>query len=156
MNKKGETGEQISVFMFLFLLLIIGVGIVAGVFIFFGKGYDYRESEAGLLNYKIEECLMENELTTDFFKAENFFEKCKLNKGIIEENSIIRICSGVENCANVDKGLLDIGSNFQSCGFEGVKKNRAYPLCVTGELNKGEKKFTIITGSKQASREVLA
>ena len=95
MHKKGELGEQISVFMFLFLMFVIGVGIVIGVFIFFGQGYDFREVEANLLNYKIGECIKENEITEEFFEKGNFFEKCRLNKGAVEKNNIIRICSGV-------------------------------------------------------------
>lgn len=155
MHKKGETGEQISVFMFLFLIVVIGIGIVIGVFIFFGKGYDFREVEANLLSYKIKECIKENEITKGFFEKENFFEKCKLNKDVVEKNNIIRICSGVEDCMGVEKSLLDVGSNFQACGFKGAKKNEDYPLCAINEFSKGEKKFSVIVGSKQFARRNL-
>ena len=155
MHKKGELGEQVSVFMFLFLMFVIGIGIVAGVYIFFGQGYDFREVEANLLSYKIGECIKENEITEEFFEKGNFFEKCRLNKGAVEKNNIIRICSGVEDCMRAEKSLLDAGSNFQACGFEGTKKNEAHPLCATNEFSKGEKKFSIIVGSKQFSRRNL-
>ena len=71
MGKIGALGEQISIFIFLFLLIVVGIGITAGAYIFFGRGYDFRASDASLLNGKIKECLNYNEINealfSDFF-----------------------------------------------------------------------------------------
>ena len=155
MNRKGDVGDQINVFGFLFLILIIGVGIVIGVLIFFGKGYDFREGEAKLLNYKIKECLLKNELNKEFFLG--FFQKCKLDKDVIEKNNIIRICENSEDCVfedNKEKVLIFVGSNFRACKFEGVRGNENFPKCSIQSLEKAGKKYEIITGSSQISRRL--
>ena len=154
MNRKGDLGNQISGFAFFFLMIIIGVGIAFGVYLFFGSGYDFRQGEAELLNYKIKQCIGENDLSGDFFNTERFFETCNLDKEEVIKNNLIRICENSKDCIREDKDLLEVGNNFQACKLEGAKENFAFPRCVISDFTKGERKFEIITGSKQASRRI--
>lgn len=156
MNKRGDLGNQITGFAFFFFMVIIGVGIAFGVYRFFGSGYDFREAEAELLNYKIRQCIMEKEVKEDFFALENFFKICNLDKGVIEKNNLIRICENSNDCIREDKGILnpEVGENFQTCKLEGGRENSAFPRCVIRELSKEDRKFEIITGSRQFSRRI--
>ena len=151
-NKIAALGEQVSVFMFLFLLIVIGVGIVSGAYIFFGKGYDSRASDAGLLSGKIRECLNDNEIDDKLFN--NLFEKCKLKEDILKEINIIKVCVDSSDCVE-DAGKFVFGSNFPSCFFEGAKDNKKYYSCDRESFLKNGKKIEIITGSVRNSREVL-
>jgi len=154
LNKKASLGDMTMVFTFLFFIFIIGVGIVAGVFIFYGSGYDSREAEASLLNYKIRECIVNNKIDNNFFKEDNFIEKCRLNKGVIEKNNIIKICKGEGACVDAEP-LFFVGSNFQACLFEGAKENENYPRCSIKGFQKENEKYEIIAGSRQFSRREL-
>ncbi len=155
-DKRGyEVGEQLGIFFFLFLIVIIGVSIFVGVGLFFGKGYDFREVEAELLNYKIKECLASNEIDIGFFKKENFYDKCRIDKGVIDlGNYIIKICEGSDrdSCV-VGGGIFSEGSNFQLCKLN-IKKNYVSSLCSIKSFEKNGKGFVIITGSKQDSRRL--
>jgi len=81
-NKKGAE-KIISVYWFAILLIVAGA-IVYMVFSFYGKPYDAREIEAGLLADKAAECvsyagyLREGVLLNQEFK-ENLLENCGLN-----------------------------------------------------------------------------
>ncbi len=56
-NKKG--GERIlSIYLFI-IYIIISIGIVSGVILFYGSPFDVRIAEAGVLNSKIVDCLVE-------------------------------------------------------------------------------------------------
>lgn len=150
-NKKGETtGEQTMGIWFLALLLIIGAGLSIGILIYFGKGHDFRQAEAGILNYKIRECLFMNNV--EFIDGEQFFSVCGLNRQVLADNFnetriAIRICDGV--CGN-DNIVYQIGSDFSSCDFEG--KNREYMQCVHKGVRNGEKLFDVIVGSNHKAR----
>ncbi len=153
MNRKGAIGEQLSVFYFIFLMLMIGVGIVIGTSIFYGKGYDYRQTEADLLNYKIEKCILENDLDENFFKEENFFANCKLSKEVLTRNNLLKICDGFgENCFVNREAYVILGSNFNSCKLE----NKNSPKCSVKEIEKDGKRYVIISGSNQDSRREVA
>lgn len=153
MDRKGTIGEQISIVMFLFLMIIIGIGIYIGTSIFFGNGYDFREVESGLLNYKIKECIIKNEVHEEFF--EDFLERCKLNKEILQKNNIIKICKNSGDCIRAEKSEFSLGSDFQSCGFEGARENIEFVRCSINKFKKGGDEFDVIAGSKQNRRRVL-
>jgi len=140
-NKKAQLGEQMTFFAFLFLLIIIGLGIVAGVYIFFGSGYDFRSVDADLLNYKIRNCISNN-LLDDNFKN-NFYEICKIDLKVIEDkNYIIRILAD-------EKEFFDFGDELQC---ELSAKNINYPKCTSVNFNSNGKNIFILTGSNQQSR----
>ena len=144
MNRKGDVGNQVMIFSFLFLLFVIGVGLVAGVFMFYGFDYEFRDVEAAELSFVIQECMLENEVNDEF--KESFFDVCNLDKEVIEESGMgFKICRDTRDCINEDNVFLQSGGNFQTCDFEGARKNEAFPKCVKKSF--GE--FEIITMSNQ-------
>ena len=151
MHKKATLGNMTMAFTFLFLIFIISVGLLAGIYIFYGSGYDFRETESSLLSYKIKNCILKSSLDADFFNKENFYENCALNKETIEKNNIIKICKG-DSCIDSTTPLFSSGSNFQSCLFEGAKENKNYPQCSIISIKKQSETYQIITGSSQFSR----
>src|SRR3989304_5956883 len=88
--RRGQLGEQMMVFMFIFFMVIIGGGIVIGTGIFIGPEFDFRASEAVLLNYHIRNCFLGGNLdnrasiSDDVIVQTAFIsERCKLNKNLI-------------------------------------------------------------------------
>jgi len=156
MNRGGQAGEQLMIFPFLFLLIIIGVGIVGGVVIFFGAEYDVRQIDADILNYKIRECISEGEVDLTHQpapKEEEFYKNCRISESaIVENNLIFKICLGDGDCVQ-DDGIIGVWSNLETCRFEGVKENDAFPKCSKSEVEKDGKSYKIITGSNQFSKK---
>ena len=151
--KKGAIGEQASIVYFLFLAVIIGASIGIAIWIFYGGGYDFREAEANLLNYKIRECMIKNEITEAFFDKNNFYNLCGLNKGIIGKNNLIKICDGFgEDCIISKESFFIEGSNFNRCSLN--EKDKSSPKCSIQNFEKDRKRFVIITASNQLSRRL--
>ncbi len=156
-DKKGNLGNQISIFTYLFFLAVIAFGIYAGVYLFFGEGYDFRGVESELLAYKIKQCIIQ-----DKFDKEKFFAECNIDENVVRANNIIKICVDSQNCVEENKNienqgvLFSVGSNFQACLLEGAKENKNYPKCAFVNFEKEGKKFEIIAGSKQNSRREIA
>ncbi len=147
-NRKGEVGNQVMFFSFLFLLFVIAVGIVAGVALFYGFDYEFRNVEAELLRVQTERCVLNNELNDSF--RDNFFDKCGFNKDVIENSGLkIRVCIDGNDCITEDKAYISVGSNFQTCDFEGAKANDAFPKCVKKIFVKEGRNIEIITASGQ-------
>ena len=139
-NKKAQLGEQIMIFPFLFMIIIIGLGIAAGIYMFFGSGYDFRQVDADILNYKIRECLSNNKI--DFSQETEFFTTCSLNEKVIKESFIILI---------EQNNQVKIGSNSDETTCSIAKENPNYPKCTTTYLND----FKILTGSKQQAQKQI-
>lgn len=154
-HKKAALGDMTMVFAFLFLLIISDLGILAGIWIFYGSSYDAREAEASLLNYKIKDCILNNEIN-EGITEEIFLELCSLNKNAIEKNNIIKLCKNDPDCIDSDTPLFYMGSNFQACLFEGAKKNENFPQCKIASVQKQSDTYQIIVGSKQFSRSKQA
>jgi hypothetical protein len=57
-NKKG--GERVLSFYWMVILVLIAIGIVSGVYIFFSKPMDVRQTESILLTDKLINCFIEN------------------------------------------------------------------------------------------------
>ena len=154
MDRKGALGWQIfGIFKLLLFMIIVGGGIAFGTYLFYGKGYDFREAEAGLLNYKIRNCIMENEIDKDFFNNE-FFEKCGLDREVINKTNIIKVCKDSADCIGESRNeniLFQLKSNFVACG---LPYKKAPIRCVSAEFVKGADKFNVIVGSWQASRRI--
>ncbi len=149
-NRRGQLGNQMMIFPFLFLIFIISVGIVAGVYLFFGAGYDFREVDAELLNYKVRKCIVEGEIGAEFWS--DFFEKCGIDEVVMLENDLIlRICEG--DCAIGGDAKVQIGGNFQACRFKGVKENDAFPRCVDESVSKNGVEYSVIAGSNQVAKK---
>ena len=144
-NRKAQLGEQIMSFPFIFMLLIIGLGIAAGIYMFFGSGYDFRKVDADILNYKIRNCLSNKSINFDQEQTaleEEFFTTCALNQEVIKENFIILI----EQNNNVKIGTK---SDETTCSLS--EKNPEYPICTTTYLDN----FKIVTGSKQQAQRQI-
>lgn len=148
MNRKGEAGSMLMIVVFLFLLIMISGGIVAGTYMFFGTGYEVRQLDADVLNYKIKECIEKNWILE---VVDNFYEVCGLNKEVLEEEGYkINICEGI--CSGNLPGIISLGSNFEVCKFTG--KGEGYPKCAISNVVKEGKNYEIIIASSQMPRRV--
>ncbi|MDP1695445.1 MAG: hypothetical protein Q8L29_00855 [archaeon] len=147
-NRKGEAGSMLMLVVFLFLLLMIAGGIVAGTFMFFGTGYEVRQLDADVLNYKIKECMTNNYI---LMVVDSFYEVCGLNKEVLEQAGYkINICEGV--CSGNLPGIISVGSNFEVCKFTG--KGEGYPKCTISSVVKEGKSYEIVVASLQMPRRV--
>jgi len=81
MNRRGD--KILSVYWFA-ILAIVAVGIVAMVVIFYGKPYDVREAEAGLMINKIVDCLSDGKLLRQDIDNGNVLQECHFD--FSEEN----------------------------------------------------------------------
>lgn len=160
MNKRGEeAGHFIMFFVFLFFVIAIGVGLVIGTVMFFGNEYDFREVDSKILGTKVSECIVEKSISWE--NEKDFFDKCDIDlDSLLNNHFVLKICRNSENCIledSNDKILVQIGSNFQACQFEGVKENSAFPKCYTDSFSHNELDYTVISGSNQkaTSRRIV-
>jgi hypothetical protein len=142
LNKKAVAGPQTMIWAFALIVIVMCLGIVLAVSIFFAADYDFRQADADILNYKLNDCLAKNEI--DFtLSPEQFAEKlyvlCDLNKQVIEENFFMHIKS------EQNEYVLGKGDQTQ-CALS--EKNTNYPKCRYSSLKSG---IEIQTGSNQKS-----
>jgi len=145
-NKKAEIGTQLMFFLFIFVLLLTGIGIVAGVTIFFGREYDFREIDAKILSYKIIKCLEKNKIE----KGDAFLKSCGIKEETIGEEIFLKVCINSENClieTDKNKIIFVKGKNFQLCGFKGAKRNKNYPICIERTFEKLKDEYEIVSAS---------
>ncbi|MEI6850029.1 MAG: hypothetical protein WCK29_03245 [archaeon] len=150
-NKKGALGNQIMIFEYIFILMVVSVGFFVGISAFFGQSYDFRQTQADLLSYKISDCLNQNE-NMDF---NNFFSVCGLNKELLEKNNLdFKICDSMDfsNCASAS-AKVSVGSNFELCFLTGASNNDKYPKCSLKNINS---KYALITMVNQKPKEVTS
>ncbi|MDO8508890.1 MAG: hypothetical protein Q7S27_04365 [Nanoarchaeota archaeon] len=153
LHKRGVIGVQLMIIPFLVIMAIIGVSIAISIWAFYGEGYDFREAEAEMLNSKISKCILENEISKDFFSSENFYTSCGIDSEVIKKNNMIKICDGFgEECLTSKESIFIEGSNFNVCGLN--EKDESFPKCFTKEIQKEGKKYVIVTLSNQVSRRV--
>ena len=151
-NKKGALGNQIMIFEYIFLLTVISLGFFAGISLFFGQGYDFRQTQADILSYKIGTCLTQND-NMDF---NNFFNVCGLNKNLLESNSLyFKICDNMtpSDCSLSANGKAYVGSNFQLCFLAGTSSNVKYPKCSFKNVGS---RYTIITMINEQAKEIAS
>ncbi len=161
MNKKAALGSQIFLVVFILILIIIGGGIVLGTYLFIGDESDFRQVEAEMLNAKIRECIS----GADFGSLNNLnsgidylYQKCGLNKEVIEQNNLIRICNrfgnDMSNCIS-DSRLIraSSGGDFTVCGLKAA--NKKFPKCVTKELFSNGESLVVVTVSNQHLRREI-
>ena len=141
MNKKG--GEEVMFIVFFFIMIIIGGGIVAGVYVFYGDGYDARQSEADILFGKVRDCIADNQDVV--FEAEFSLDKCGLDEEVLSEEHLIYIKKG-------DKeffvGVFDYSNRclFQEAGT----KSKTFPKCLIREIGD----YEVIVASNQRGRKL--
>ncbi len=143
LNKKAQTGNALfGIITFLILLIIFGVGLAAGIYMFFGQDYDFRQIDAELLNAKISSCLKVNQLAFQektTAPTDEFYEKCDLNKNVIEENFALLITLN-------EKEKLR-WKDIALCALN--EKNKNFPVCESSEFTTSQGTFKIITGANQ-------
>ncbi|MCA9485448.1 MAG: hypothetical protein KC506_01235 [Nanoarchaeota archaeon] len=151
---KGQLGVQTTVIWFLFLLLIIVGSLGAGIYMFFGSGYDARQIDAENLNIKIKACLSENEFDTSLLNPESrekfekdFYTKCKINHEVVKQNQFIYITFPENKIYEEGKG------DPTQCTLQ--DKNELFPRCSESTITKNSKTIKIQTGSNQQGHEVL-
>lgn len=148
MNRRGDTGNQVMFVVYLFLLVMISGGIVIGNLMFFGSGYDGRQLDADVLNYKVRECIRQNVLTDI---KNDFYGVCHFRKDVLgEEKYKVNICEG--ECVGDSPGIISVGSNFASCKLTG--KGEEYPKCTISHIMKDGKSYEVISGSSQLPRGI--
>lgn len=152
MNLRAQAGVQSTVFLLFFSMMVIALAIVGGFYIFFGGGFDFRASEASLLNYKVAECMMNKNI--DFSKiGDGFFEICGLNKDVVNESNEIRICKNSPDCIQEENPIFSFNTaNIVQCGITGKSGN--FPKCASGTIEKNGDRYTILTVSKQNARKL--
>ncbi len=153
MDKKAQTvGNQVMGIAFVFFLVLIVGGISLGIYAYFGTPYDYKNIDAAILNFRIRECIMNNDsltLNAESFKN-NFYSACNINKDSLSTGKlIIKICEDSSDCLKEEKPLVIEGGNFEACFLKGARDNPSYPKCKIEVIEKNDKKYEIITGSNQ-------
>lgn len=143
LNKRGaEAGDNLMFLSIMVIFVIVGGAIVAGVFIFFGNGYDSRQADSAVLNSKIYECILENsELNQD-----NFYLKCGFDKSAFEGG---KYSVGV---LKNEKGIF-VFNNPEQCLLTGTK-SRYYAICTINEFSHKGDSYKIITGSSEGARGI--
>jgi len=143
MKRRGELGDQVVIFSFLFFMVIISGGIAVGTYIYYGSGYDFRQVEADALAFRVESCLLSNEI--DWALEGNFYEVCDISRESIEANNILRIEID-------DSVVLNFRGSEVACGFSG--DNEELPKCRESVFFLGDSKVKILAGSEQRVERV--
>lgn len=152
MNKKASADSWIMIGWFIFLVIIMCIGIVVQVESFFDIGFDTRQIDSATLNAILQNCLTENEINFESSReqiTEQIFEKCSLNKEVIENSMLLIINLENENKIKIGRG------DETACAL--VNKNNDYPKCEISKVKLIENKkiLTIITGSYQDSQQKI-
>lgn len=150
-SSKGEAaGSGIMYFVFFVMAAIIIAGIFGGLVAFFGKGYDYRESEARALLKDVRECFDREGFDLTKLDKVVFFDKCKISSKVIEDgNHFVYVKDKVGKEFSV--GVTDFSVR---CGLNARFKNKGMPLCARYGSNADKYEFLI--GSSQNSKRVAA
>ena len=142
MNRKGDLGDKTMLIVFLFFLMLVGVGIAFGVTLFFGLGYDFRQAEADVLNYKVVRCILEKDIDFDSEGDKDFFEKCELKESTIRESKKHAIKVSID-----EDVVFDWRTDEAVCLIK--KKTEGFPKCKITEFVKDGKEYRILTESSQ-------
>jgi hypothetical protein len=158
-NKKAQLGEQLMIFVFLFFLVIIGGGIIIGTYVFVGPEFDYRTTEAAILNYQIRECFLQGKLAGldalpgDILTRKDFvFKACRINPDVANSNNLVKICiagSEIKQCLGEENPVFTTGGDFQPCGMNDPTK---FLGCSVESVMKNGKNYVVVTTSKQKIR----
>ena len=129
-NKRG--GEKLLSIWWFFVLVVIGGGIVIGLLIFYNADLDVRQAEADILTGRIMSCMNDGGVFREsiFTDVEKVYEKCGLNREMIEKDFYFRI--SITDEAGLVKEIKGGKSEFEKeCDVEKEVKANAFPRCVT-------------------------
>jgi hypothetical protein len=151
--KKGQAGDTVMTFSFLFLLVVIFVGIFFGLSIFFGQEIDFRETEAGILNYKLRECVRSNGIEV----INGIYSSCGIDERATNRGGMIfKICEVSCGEGNEGEYLFSTGGDFVLCRTEASEENRNIERCVVERISSDGNVYEIITGSNGKIRRLAA
>ena len=138
MNKHGAE-KMFSIYWFI-ILFLVAASIVYMVSAFYGKPYDVRETEAGLLTDKISGCLSSGGYINENWKIlndENILAMCGLNFNVEEtytwdnDQHYVKIAissfNSEANLKNISAGNPNLKLN---CAIE----NKNFPFCLGREM----------------------
>jgi hypothetical protein len=142
MNKKGQSGDFLSIGYFMFLLFIIGATIFLMAKLVLGVAYDARLTEASLLSHKIEKCLSEGDLKES--QIASIEKTCGIKLTDAEGNARMYILQ-----ISVAGDKIFTQGDIISCGFYELNKKNARCVSFTtlGKLNGEEVEFNVVAGS---------
>jgi hypothetical protein len=148
-NKKATTGPQTMIWSFFLIVFLIGIGIAVVMALYFGSDYDFRETDATLLNYRLSSCLSENDfdftIPLEDFKQQ-IYKTCGLNQQTVEEEFYVFMQKGENN--------YKIGSgDHTQCAL--ADKNPDFIKCVSNQIVKSDGILLIETGSNQKAQRVI-
>lgn len=153
MARKGNLGSGILYFVLFLMMVLIALGIVSGTYAFFGKGQDFRETEAGALFHRVSDCFGKNNFFSEGFieKPDLFFKKCGLSQEVLEDGQHVVYVKRISDDKEFFVGVYDF---IFRCGFDEKIKNKNKELPICKSLKGLE--YELIVGSSQNSRRVSA
>lgn len=156
LNKKGD--EKLFSFWLFLMMGIVGVFVVGGVWLYYSAEVDIRQDEASILNEKLTNCLIENEVINKIIN-DNFsiFEKCDLNKDIFNENNNFYFNVLVYENEILSKEISEGQIKFkQDCQIvlETNAEAEKYPKCVKNVYFLEDKKIEILTASNNKGEKL--
>jgi len=150
MNKLGEVaGSGLLFFVFFLMMIIIGASISGGVAMFYGQGYDFRETESKVLFDGVLDCFMEK---GELFFENNFdiFDECNFNENILSKNHLILI----RRISDDEEKFIGVRDFETQCFLDARENNVILPLCVNSSIVKNGERYNFLVGSNQDSRKV--
>lgn len=144
MNKKANAGDWMLFIPLLLTMIITSMAVIVMIYFFFGEGYDFRSIDSASLNFKISNCLEKNPAITT---SEEIFEKCSLNKEVIERDYLILIKENEFYKIKIGRG------DETECALS--DKNPEFLKCTTSKIISNGKEIILITGTTQDSRSEL-
>lgn len=151
LSKKGA-GVAVMFFTFFSIMMIVAAGIFWGVNLLYGRGYDFREAEALLLNEQVKNCLQAGNNGRDVFSETfDFYKTCRLSKKVIEDGGHFVLVKLKDDSQKKVWGTADFEN---TCEFKGGKDNIDFPICASVDINLNGKDFVISTGSSQHSKRI--
>jgi len=147
--RKGEApGSGLLSLMSILMIVFIVAGILGSITIFFGKGYDYRETESRTLLNRVKECVEREKFDLSSLNRETFLEKCTVSSKIVEDGEHMIYIKDKKNV----EFLVGVADFKVRCGLVSRFENKDLPLCSDYK----NEDYEILVGSSQNSRRVAA
>ena len=147
--RKGVLGTGVLYIIYLLMMVMILGGIYGGLIAYFGKGYDFRQSEANVLFSHVKECLKEKGIFKD---GNEFYSFCRIDETVINDGNYLVYLKK----SNGDEFFVGVYDFKNRCGLVGSDKHKDFPLCATGEIEINKEKIELTVASNQNSRRVSA
>jgi len=153
-SKKAQVASAMMILTFLVIAFVIALPVYYVTSSFFSKSYDFRETDANILNARLLSCLEKEDFNLNNPQefSSQLLHKCKINERVVS-NSMLIVIYKDENL------FFKIGSgDVTSCNL--ASKNENFPKCANSTLVKDfegkQSTLYLTTGSNQQSKEELA